>query len=297
MWLLLSFISAITTSLSTIFIKIGIKDVNSNFATLFRTFIVILCSIIMCLITHSFETINTLTIENCMYLILSGIATGCSWLFYNKAIKEGNINKVAPIDKSSFILTSILFMIFFFNDTTKNGDPLTISMIFLSMGLMLIGTIFMIDKKKEEDIKSNKRLIYAILSMVFASLVSLFIKLGLRGIDSSLGTLFRTIVVLIFSFLICLFKKDFKGVKEINIKSWVFLTLSGIVTGIAWLSEYYALNMVGVNPVAVNSIGKLSILLTMLFSFIFLKEKFSKKSLLGLALLTSGIIIIIVFSL
>ena len=142
---------------------------------------------------------------------------------------------------------------------------------------MLIGTILMIGKKDDTEEKSKKWLIYAILSAVFASLVSLFIKIGLKGISSNLGTLIRTIIVLIFSSLIVIFRKDYQGVNRISKTSWLFLFLSGLATGGAWLFEYYSLNMAGVNPIAVNSIGKLSILLTMLFSFIVLKEKFNKK--------------------
>ena len=296
-WLLLALISAVSTSLTTIFAKIGIKDVKSNFATAYRTIIVIICCVIMCLITGNIKSFNTLTSTNWIFLILSGIATGLSWLCYYKAIKLGNINKVAPIDKSSFVLTSILFLIFFFNDTTKGGSVLIICMLGLSIVLMLTGTILMINKNKDNETLSKAWLIYAILSAVFASLVALFIKLGLKGCSSDLGTLIRTIIVFIFASAIVIAKKEYRGIKEITKKSWLFLTLSGIATGIAWLTEYYALNTDGVNPIAVNSITKLAILITMLFSFIILKEKFTKKSLLGLALLTSGIILIIIFSL
>ncbi len=155
----------------------------------------------------------------------------------------------------------------------------------------------MIDKKEDTKEVSKNWLICAILSAVFASFVSLFCKIGLKGIPSSLGTLYRTIVVFIFAGAIVLVKKDYKKVKEISKKNWLYLTLSGLATGVAWLSEYYALNTEGVNPIAVNSIGKLSILLTMLFSAIILKEKFSRKSIIGLSLLVGGIVIVIVFSL
>ncbi len=297
MWLILAIFAAVATSLTTIFAKIGIKDVKSNFATAYRTGIVIICCIIMCIITKSIKTISTLTITNYIFLILSGLATGCSWLCYYKALKIGDINKVAPIDKSSFILTSILFLIFFFDDTTKGGKPLIIIMLFLSMLLMLVGTILMIDKKDPTQVKSKKWLLYAILSAVFASLVALFVKIGLKGISSDLGTLIRTIIVFIFASIIVIIRKEHREIKIITKRSWIFLTLSGIATGAAWLFEYYALNMNKVNPIAVNSIGKLSILLTMFFSYLVLKEKFTKKSLIGLSLLTSGIILIIIFSL
>ena len=297
LWLIFALLAAVATSFTTIFAKIGIQNVKSNFATFYRTGIVIFCCVILCLITGSFANFNTLTKENWIFLILSGIATGCSWLCYYRALKLGDINKVAPIDKSSFVLTSILFVIFFFDDTTNGGNILTISMLSLSIVLMLIGTILMIDKKESNGSTSKTWLIYAILSAVFASIVALFAKIGLKGIPSDLGTLIRSIIVFIFAGAIVLARKDYIGVKEINGHSWLFLTLSGIATGAAWLFEYYALNMEHTNPLAVNAIGKLAILLTMLFSFIVLKEKFSKKALLGLGLLTLGIILIIIFSL
>ena len=297
LWLVEALLAALFTSLTTIFAKIGIKNVNSNFATFFRTGIVIICCIIMCFITNSFSYFDNLTYKNWIFLILSGIATGCSWLCYYKAIKLGNVNKVAPIDKSSFILTSILFLIFFFEDTTKGGNTIIICMVFLSIALIFIGTLLMIDKKDEENKEGRKWIIYAIASSVFASFVSLFVKLGLTGIPSSLGTLIRTIIVFIFSSLIVIFSSDYVGVKSISLKSYLFLFLSGSATGGAWICEYYALNTPGVNPIAVSSITKLSILLTMAFSFLILKEKFSLKALLGLSLLIGGIILIILFSL
>ncbi len=296
-WVLIAVLGAVFTSLTTILAKIGIKDVNSNFATAFRTFIVILCALIMSLITGSLKTISCLTWQNWLFLSLSGLATGLSWICYYKALKLGDVNKVAPIDKSSFILTSILFLIFFFADTTNNGNPLTIVMLVVAMILMGVGTFLMVSTKEKGEVKSKTWLLFAILSAVFASLVSLFVKIGLKGIESDLGTLIRTIIVFIFAIAIVLVKKDYKGVSKITKKSWLFLTLSGIATGGAWISEYTALNIEGVNPVVVNSIDKLAILLTMAFSFFILKEKFSKKSLLGLLLLTIGIIVIIIFGL
>lgn len=297
LWLILALIAALATSLTTVFAKIGIKDVPSDFATFFRTGIVLVCAAGLCFITGSWNQVPNLTPSNWIFLVLSGLCTGCSWLCYYRALQLSSVNRVAPIDKSSFLLTSILFLIFFFNDVTKGGDPLVIGMLFASMALMLGGTLLMAWPKKEEGRVSKKWIFYAVGSAVFASLVSLFVKIGLQGMSSDLGTFLRTVVVLIFSGAIALTRKQTKGLKAVSPKSWVFLTLSGLATGVAWLGEYYALNMEGVNPVAVNAIGKLSILLTMLFSATVLKERFSWKSLLGLGLLTGGIILIVVFSL
>lgn len=297
LWLILALIAALATSLTTIFAKIGIKDVPSDFATFFRTGIVLVCAAGLCFITGSWNHVPNLTPSNWIFLVLSGLCTGCSWLCYYRALQLSSVNRVAPIDKSSFLLTSTLFLIFFFNDVTKGGDPLVIGMLFASMALMLGGTLLMAWPKKEEGRVSKKWIFYAVGSAVFASLVSLFVKIGLQGMSSDLGTFLRTVVVLVFSGAIALARKQTKGLKVVSPKSWVFLTLSGLATGVAWLGEYYALNIEGVNPVAVNAIGKLSILLTMLFSATVLKERFSWKSLLGLGLLTGGIILIVVFSL
>lgn len=297
MWLVIALLGAICTSLTTIFAKIGIKNVNSNFATAFRTLIVIVFSFILCLITSDIYSINQLNTINYVFIVLSGVATGCSWLCYYRALQLGEVSKVAPIDKSSFILTNILFLIFFFEDTTKGGNLSVIIVLFVSMGLMLVGTLLMISKNKNATPINRKWIVYAILSSVFASFVSFFIKIGLKGISSNLGTLFRTIVVFIFALAIVLIKRDYKDVKQITPKSWIFLTMSGFATGGAWLLEYSALNMIGVSPVAVSSIGKLSILLTITISFILFKEKIDRKSSFGLLLMTAGIILIVMYSL
>jgi len=296
-WVLLSLGAAAFTSLTTIFTKIGIKNVNSNFATFFRTGIVIVCCVVMCLITGSFGGIPSFTLKNYLFLGLSGLFTGLSWLCYFRALKLGDVNKVAPIDKSSFVLTSALFLIFFFDETTNGGNALTICMLCLSVALMLAGTLLMVGKVGTSSATDKRWIIYAVLSSVFAAFVSLFIKMGLSGVPSNLGTLFRTIIVFFFAGAIVLVKKDYKHENKISKKSWVFLTLSGIATGGAWLLEYEALNFVGANPVVVNSIGKLSIVLTMAFSAIFLKEKFTKRSIFGLALLISGIAVVVAFGL
>ncbi len=296
-WITLALIAALSTSLTTIFSKIGLKGVNSNFATFFRTLIVIIFSLILCLIDGSLFTIVNFTVENYLFLLASGLSTGLSWLCYFKALKMASINQVAPIDKCSFILTSILFLIFFFDSTTKNGDIVTIIALISSMILMLSGTLLMVINKEKGESNNKLWIVFATLSAVFASLVALFAKIGLKDISSNVGTLFRTIIVCLFSLAIVLFKKDYRGIKEISLKSWIFLILSGIATGLAWLSEYAAYNVKDSNAVAINSIIKLSILLTMLFSFIFLKEKFTWRSILGLTLLTGGIVLIIIFSL
>ena len=302
-YILFALIASIFTSLTTILAKVGIKNVNSNFATYFRTFIVIICSLILCLIQDTFKETVKFNYINIIFIILSSIATFLSWIFYYKALKIGEVSKVVAIDKCSFVLTTILFIIFFFNDTTNNGNIFTIISIISSLFLMIAGTLLMLDLKKKKDIniESNnetkykkKYIIYALLSAIFASLVSLFIKIGLNNISSSILTFYRTILVFIFALIIVIVKKDYIGISKINAKSYIFLTLSGLSTGIAWISEYEALNIPNSNPIVVSSITKLSIILTFIVSFIFFKEKANKKTISGVILLTLGIVLIII---
>ena len=302
-YILFALIASIFTSLTTILAKVGIKNVNSNFATCFRTFIVIICSLILCLIQDTFKETVKFNYINIIFIILSSIATFLSWIFYYKALKIGEVSKVVAIDKCSFVLTTILFIIFFFNDTTNNGNIFTIISIVLSLSLMIAGTLLMLDLKKKKDIniESNnetkykkKYIIYALLSAIFASFVSLFIKIGLNNISSSILTFYRTILVFIFALIIVIVKKDYIGISKIDAKSYIFLTLSGLSTGIAWISEYEALNIPNSNPLVVSSITKLSIILTFIVSFIFFKEKANKKTISGVILLTLGIVLIII---
>ena len=302
-YILFAFIASIFTSLTTILAKVGIKNVNSNFATCFRTFIVIICSLILCLIQDTFKETVKFNYINIIFIILSSIATFLSWIFYYKALKIGEVSKVVAIDKCSFVLTTILFIIFFFNDTTNNGNIFTIISIVCSIILMISGTLLMLDLKKKKDINiennsefkyKKKYIIYALLSAIFASFVSLFIKIGLNNISSSILTFYRTILVFIFALIIVIVKKDYIGISKINAKSYIFLTLSGLSTGIAWISEYEALNIPNSNPLVVSSITKLSIILTFIVSFIFFKEKANKKTISGVILLTLGIVLIII---
>ena len=302
-YILFALIASIFTSLTTILAKVGIKNVNSNFATCFRTFIVIICSLILCLIQDTFKETVKFNYINIIFIILSSIATFLSWIFYYKALKIGEVSKVVAIDKCSFVLTTILFIIFFFNDTTNNGNIFTIISIVLSLSLMIAGTLLMLDLKKKKDINiennnenkyKKKYIIYALLSAIFASFVSLFIKIGLNNISSSILTFYRTILVFIFALIIVIVKKDYIGISKIDAKSYIFLTLSGLSTGIAWISEYEALNIPNSNPIVVSSITKLSIILTFIVSFIFFKEKANKKTISGVILLTLGIVLIII---
>lgn len=286
MWILFAFGSALFAGLTAILAKIGIKNVDSNVATAIRTIIILIFSWLMVFIVGSFNTISDISNKTLIFLILSGLATGGSWLCYFKALQLGDVNKVTPIDKSSTVLTMILALIIL-------GESLKFTKI-LGMIAIAIGTYMMIIRKEEDEksIESNKWMFYAILSAVFASLTSILGKIGISGIESNLGTAIRTIVVLIMAWIVVFVTKKQGDIKNIDKKSWVFIGLSGITTGLSWLCYYKALQD-GEASVVVP-IDKLSILVTVAFSYVFLKEKLNKKSFIGLIMIVIGTLILLV---
>ena len=288
MWLIYAFGSAFFAGITSILAKVGIKDVDSHLATAIRTIIVLIFSWIMVFLIGSQSTIVNIDGKTFLFLILSGLSTGGSWLCYFKALQLGDVNKVVPIDKSSTILTMILAFIFL-------NEKITINMVIGMIGIA-IGTYLMIQKKEgvEKVVKGKAWLIYALLSALFASLTSILGKVGIENIESNLGTAIRTIVVLIMSWIIVFATKKQSDVKKIDKRSLIFLILSGIATGASWLCYYKALQD-GLASIVVP-IDKLSILVTVLFAYIFLKEKLSKKSLLGLILIVVGTVLLLIKS-
>ncbi|MDF2944803.1 MAG: EamA family transporter [Herbinix sp.] len=280
MWIIFAFGSAIFAGMTAILTKNGIKNTDSNVATAIRTIVVLIFSWLMVFIVGSQGTITELSSKTLIFLILSGLATGGSWLFYFKALQIGNVNKVTPIDKSSTILTMILAFLFL-------GEDITIIKVF---AVIFIGggTYLMIQKKKsvEHIVQNNKWVLYASLSAVFASLTSILGKVGIEGVESNLGTAIRTIVVLVMAWIIVFITKKQNMIKNIDKKSWIFLLFSGIATGSSWLCYYRALQD-GLASVVVP-IDKLSILITIIFSYVFLKETLSKKAIVGLFLIVVG---------
>ena len=280
MWILYAFGSALFAGATSILAKIGIEDVDSHVATALRTIVVLIFSWLMVFIVGSQSQLVDISIKSYIFLILSGMATGASWLCYFKALQLGDVNKVVPIDKSSTILTMVLAFIFLKEDITV---PMVIGMIAIGLG-----TYLMIQKKEEEqkEVKNKAWLIYAVLSAVCASLTSILAKIGIENVESNLGTAIRTIVVLMMAWLIVFLQKKHGQVKKISKKSLLFIGLSGIATGASWLCYYKALHD-GLASIVVP-IDKLSILVTVAFAYIFLREKLSKKSAAGLILITVG---------
>lgn len=280
MWILYAFGSALFAGATSILAKIGIEEVDSHLATALRTIVVLVFSWLMVFIVGSQNQLTAISIKSYIFLILSGMATGASWLCYFKALQLGDVNKVVAIDKSSTILTMILAFVFLKEDITI---PMVIGMIAIG-----IGTYLMIQKKEEEQkqVKNKIWLIYAVLSAVFASLTSILAKVGIENVESNLGTAIRTIVVLIMAWIIVFLQKKHGQVKNISKKSFVFIGLSGIATGASWICYYKALHD-GLASIVVP-IDKLSILVTVAFAYIFLREKLSRSSMAGLILITVG---------
>lgn len=280
MWILYAIGSAFFAGITSILAKCGISKTDSDVATAIRTIVVLVFSWILVLLTGTISGITDISGKTLLFLVLSGIATGASWLCYFKALQNGNVNKVVPIDKSSTILTILLACIFFHEGLSlaKLG----------CVCLIGLGTMLMINRK--EDVESNTSdkswLIYAILSAVFASLTSILGKIGISGIDSNLGTAICTSVVLVMAWLMVFVKNKQSEIKYIDIKELLFIILSGFATGASWICFYRALQD-GPASVVVP-IDKLSILVTIVFSRVVFHEKLSKKALLGLILITVG---------
>jgi len=285
LWLLYAIGAAIFATLTTILAKVGIKQVNSHLATAIRTIVVLVFAWLIVGIVGSYQEINQIARRTWLFLILSGLATGASWLCYFRALKLGDVNKVVPIDKSSTILTMLLAVIFL-------NEPAGLITV-IGMVLMGGGTWLMLDLKKNDAqaVKaagsSDKQwLFFAGLSAIFASLTAIFGRVGVVHLEANLWTAIRTIVVIPLSLAMVLLTGSQKELKTIATKSWIFLVLSGVSTGVSWLFFYHALQVGHASHVV--PIEKLNILLTMGFAKVFLGERFSKRSLCGLALLTVG---------
>ncbi len=282
MWILLAFGSAVFAGMTAILSKIGIRNTDSNVATALRTVVVLLFSWLMVLIVGSGETLSAVSGRTFAFLILSGLSTGASWLCYFRALQLGPVNKVAPIDKSSTILTMLLAFVFLSESLTLLKAA--------AVALIGAGTWLMIKKAEEKvpdaDAKGGPWLAYAFGAAVFASLTAILGKIGIEGIESNLGTAIRTAVVLVMAWVVVFVTKKGDTVRHIDRRSWTFLILSGFATGASWLCYYRALQM-GPASVVVP-IDKLSILFTVAFSYRFLNEKLSARAAAGLGMIVLG---------
>lgn len=280
LWLIMAVLSAFFAGLTSILAKCGIRRTDSDVATALRTIVVLAFSWVMVLIVGSADTITTIEPRSLLFLILSGLATGASWICYFKALSIGNVNKVVPIDKSSTILTVILAIILF-------GETNHLAVKLIGTVLLAVGVFLMIEKKNAEAKETKAVWVpYAVGSAVFAALTSILAKVGISGAESNLGTAIRTGVVLVMAWLIVFIKGKQSQLKTLDKKELGFIALSGLATGGSWLCYYYAIQN-GIVSVVVP-IDKLSIVITVLFSYFVFKEKLSKKALIGLLLMVCG---------
>lgn len=287
MWILFAFGSAIFAGLTAILAKCGIKNMDSNVATALRTIVVLVFSWLMVFVTGCFDGIYAISGKTLLFLILSGLSTGASWLCYFKALQIGDVNKVTPVDKSSTILTMLLAFLFL-------GEGLTWMKV-VCMVLMGVGTWLMIQKKNVSENtqkSSGSWFLFAAGSALFASLTSILGKVGMEGINSNLGTAIRTIVVLVMAWIVVFVTGKVHTIREIDKTSWLFLVLSGCATGASWLCYYRALQT---GPASiVVPIDKLSIVLTVAFARLVFKEKLSRKAFVGLVLIVAGTLLLLV---
>lgn len=285
MWLIFAIGSAFFAGITAILAKCGIKQTDSTVATAVRTVVVLLMSIMMVLIAGSAGTITQVSGKTWLFLVLSGLATGGSWLCYFKALQIGNVNKVVPVDKSSTVLAMLLALIFLHEEISLTK----------CIGIMAVsaGIFLMIEKKQvNEERHGACWLPFAVMSAVFAALTSILGKIGIDGVESNLGTSIRTAVVLVMAWLMVIVTRKTHEVRKIPPKEFLFICLSGLATGASWLCYYKALQD-GPASVVVP-VDKLSILVTVLFSWVVFHEKLSVRSLIGLVVLTAGTLIMLI---
>jgi bacterial/archaeal transporter family protein len=285
MSVVLALLAALFAAITGILAKIGMENVNSNLATAVRTIVVVVMAFIVVLVTGQLHTISTITNKALLFIGLSGIATGLSWLFFFRALVIGEVSKVVAIDKASIVLTIILSVLVL-------GEPAKAGVI-AGGAIISIGTFILIGKNEEKKrfTGSQRYIVHAMIGAVFAALTAILAKIGLEGVDSNVGTFLRTVVILFFAWGIVLFQGSIKGLGRISKKGYLFLILSGVATGLSWLCYFAAIALGDVSVVA--PIDKFSVVLTMLLSFLILKEKVAKHKILGGVIITVGTIILI----
>lgn len=283
MWLFYAACSAFFAGVTSILAKCGIRKTDSTVATAVRTIVILIFSWVIVGIVGSADAVSSIDVRTLIFLILSGVATGASWLCYFKALQEGDINKVVPIDKSSTVLTILLALILLQEGISL---PKAVAVVMIATG------IFLMIEKKDVEIKDSQGgagwIFYAAGSAFFASLTAILGKIGISGVESNLGTAIRTCVVLVMAWLMVGLQKKQKEVCRIPKKELLFICCSGIATGASWLCYYRALQEGPASIVA--PIDKLSVLVTVAFSYFVFGEKLSRRAAAGLFLLSAGTI-------
>lgn len=288
MWLLAAVLSAFFAGVTAILAKCGIRKTDSDLATALRTVVVLAFSWLMVAVAGSFSAITQIAGRSLLFLILSGLATGASWICYFKALSMGDVNKVVPIDKSSTVL-SVLLAVLLFQETSHLAVKLA------GTALLGAGILLMVEKKPGgTEERDGRWAVYAVLSAVFASLTSILAKVGITGVESNLGTAIRTGVVLVMAWGIVFAKGKQTQLRTLDRRELGFIALSGLATGASWLCYYYAIQNGSVSVVV--PIDKMSILVSVLFSRLVFQERLSKRAAWGLALMVCGTLLMAVFA-
>ena len=288
MWILAAVCSALFAGLTSILAKCGIRKTDSDVATALRTVVVALFSWIMVAVVGSFSTITSISRTSLLFLVLSGLATGASWICYFKALSLGDVNKVVPIDKSSTVLTVLLAIVLF-------GETNNLAVKLIGTALLGAGVLLMIEKKQSAAGSTSRAYLpYAVGAAVFAALTSILAKIGISGVESNLGTAIRTVVVLIMAWCIVFMKGKQTQVRSVDRRELLFIALSGVATGASWLCYYYAIQT-GVVSVVVP-IDKLSILVSIAFSRAVFGERLTRRAAVGLLLMVAGTLAMTLFA-
>lgn len=280
-WVVVAIAAAFFAGLTSILAKCGIRTIDSDVATAIRTAVVLVFAWIMVALVGLAGQISSLTTTNWIFLCLSGIATGGSWICYFKALSIGDVNKVVPVDKSSTIIAALLAIVLF-------GETSHLWVKLVAIAVIAVGTYLMIEKTEQSPSESKGRswLVYALLAAMFAALTSVLAKVGIEGVDSNLATAIRTVVVLVMAWIIVVWKGKSGLVRGVDRKELLFVCASGIATGASWLCFYYAIQAGQVSVVV--QIDKLSILVSIAFAWLVFKERLSVRAAIGLALIVAG---------
>lgn len=279
-WVMAAVASAFFAGITSILAKCGLSETDSDVATALRTLVVLVFAWIMVAVVGSGYAIAQITPRSWLFLALSGLATGSSWICYFKALSLGDVNKVVPVDKSSTIMAVLLAIVLF-------GETSHLEVKLVGTAVIAIGTFMMIEKKQgASGGQSRSWLVYALLAAVFAALTSVLAKVGIEGVESNSATAIRTCFVLVMAWAIVVGKGKLSQVRHIDVRELCFLVASGVATGASWLFFYYAISAGQVSVVV--QIDKLSILISIAFAWVVLKERLTPKSGVGLALIVAG---------
>lgn len=287
MWILAAMGSAVFAGITSILAKCGIRHTDSDVATAVRTIVVLAFAWLMAAVVGSIGTIGQISAHSMLFLALSGLATGASWICYFKALSMGDVNKVVPIDKCSTVLTVLLAIVLF-------GETNNLPVKLLGCAGILVGTLMMVQRRAQDhDVQGRSWMWYAVGSAVFAALTSILAKVGIEGVESNLATAIRTCYVLAMAWLVVAMRGKLGQVRHIDPRELGFICLSGVATGASWLCYYYAIQE-GIVSVVVP-IDKLSIVVAMAFSAAVFHETYTKRSLTGLAIIVASTLLMAVF--